>query len=626
MDKIYQLLKCLKNSDHASQRDIAKACGFSLGMVNTLLKSMEEQGLILTMNNGSKFEYELSESGKECLENVLRERQMDKIKVTDKTTHRQTAVILAAGANRDFKEPIGLLPLKDTTIIDRTLEILAENGIKKYVIVIGYGKEHYIEKFKSRSDVILVENKRYKWTGTMASLACAHPYIDSDFLLIESDYVFEKTVITQLLENNNPNCLFVNLPRGSGDEAFVELDENQLLFRISKDIHELNHIDGELTGVHKVSYMIFKKMMKLFDENKNPYINYEYVMENVGRIYKINTMSIDDCICLDVDNQKQYDEMLNLYYPKLEKKEMERNLEELKQLFLKIQGINEDDFISIEAAGGMTNTNYKVKTTHNTYVLRMPGKCTETMISRSNEKVNGKLGYLLGLNVDTVYFNEETGVKVSIYIENAQTMTGSTARLEKNMKLSSALLRKLHESEVELKGRFNVFEEIHKYEKIMDEMQVTPYPRYQEARDFFTHLAVEMDQLGWNLKPCHCDLVAENLIKDQQGRMYLIDWEYAGYNDPMWDLAAHFIECEFTESEEELYERYYFDGSECSLLDKRKIKLFKITQDVLWAAWTMAKEANGEDFGTYGLDRLNRGLELIQEYQNLYEREQDEQI
>lgn len=56
MDKIYQLLKCLKKSDTSTQRDIAKETGFSLGMVNTLLKNMEEQGLITIHAKKGRFE------------------------------------------------------------------------------------------------------------------------------------------------------------------------------------------------------------------------------------------------------------------------------------------------------------------------------------------------------------------------------------------------------------------------------------------------------------------------------------------------------------------------------------------------------------------------------------------
>ena len=140
MDKIYALLKVLKNQTQASQREIARACGFSLGMVNTLLKNMEEQGLIYFVQKGNKTEYQLSDSGMECLENLLRERHMDRLNLTRKT-NVHTAVILAAGANRDFEDPIALLKIDETSLIERAIQLLLANQIEKIVVVVGYAKE-----------------------------------------------------------------------------------------------------------------------------------------------------------------------------------------------------------------------------------------------------------------------------------------------------------------------------------------------------------------------------------------------------------------------------------------------------------------------------------------------------
>ena len=107
------------------------------------------------------------------------------------------------------------------------------------------------------------------------------------------------------------------------------------------------------------------------------------------------------------------------------------------------------------------------------------------------------------------------------------------------------------------------------------------------------------------LVPCHNDTVSENFIKNKENKMYLIDWEYAGMNDPMWDLAAYCLENNFTENEEELFLKIYFRGN---IEDKykKRILINKIYQDFLWSIWTTIKEANGEKFGDYGISRYNR--------------------
>src|SRR5699024_115602 len=100
--------------------------------------------------------------------------------------------------------------------------------------------------------------------------------------------------------------------------------------------------------------------------------------------------------------------------------------------------------------------------------------------------------------------------------------------------------------------------------------------------------------------PCHNDTVPENFIKGKDN-MYLIDWEYSGANDPMWDLAAHIIECDFDEDEEELFLQKYYNTDYIEGKYKRKILIYKICQDFLWSIWTNIKEAKGDDFGSYGI-------------------------
>ena len=94
------------------------------------------------------------------------------------------AVILTARKERDSKVPYPLLPFTgDTCLMDRTLAILRENGIKQIAIVTGFCHEQF-EKYKA-DDVTLIYNKEYEFTASMGSLALAKDFIDEDFLLVE---------------------------------------------------------------------------------------------------------------------------------------------------------------------------------------------------------------------------------------------------------------------------------------------------------------------------------------------------------------------------------------------------------------------------------------------------------
>lgn len=618
MDKIFNLLKVLSSNDYLSQRNIADKTKFSLGMVNTLIQKMKERDLIEIHIQGYKTKYSLTEKGNKFLDNLMREQMYDKLSLNSKVTMLDSAVILAAGENEHFDQPIGLLGIdKNATIIDRTIDTLIGFGITDIYIVIGYKKELYYKYLKNRN-IHFIENDKYKWTGTMYSLSLVKNHIKGDFLLIEADHLYEKQLIHSLINYKNPNCMFLTKLNGGGNDAFVEFDKNNNLYKISKDMHQLNHIDACLSGIHKVSYSLFTKMLEYFQDNSNPYLNYEYVFENISRIYHIDTLFDDSLICININDGIQYNKGINITLPIILKKEKKFDDILLKETFSNIMNIDNNDILEITYAGGLTNTNYKVRTTQSTYILRIPGKCTEEMISRKNEKYNSKLGYLLNMNVDTLYFSDQSGIKITKYIDNAETLNGESAQLEENIKQITAILKNLHNSNAELVSQFKIETELEKYENLVKAANGSFYDGYQEARDLFNYFIQVLNEIGICLKPCHNDLVAENIIKNKQ-RMYLIDWEYAGYNDPMWDIAAHLVECDFTSIKEELFLAYYFDYQTVSVNNKKKILIFKILQDILWSVWTMAKECNGEDFGTYGIDRMNRAKKLAKEYFENYE-------
>lgn len=87
-------------------------------------------------------------------------------------------------------------------------------------------------------------------------------------------------------------------------------------------------------------------------------------------------------------------------------------------------------------------------------------------------------------------------------------------------------------------------------------------------------------------------------------------------NDPMWDIAALFLESNFSEENEEYFLCQYLGVAEVSQLYIIKVRIYQILMDILWALWTIVKEAKGDDFGTYGVDRFQRGVRLLNRLEN----------
>ena len=268
----------------------------------------------------------------------------------------------------------------------------------------------------------------------------------------------------------------------------------------------------------------------------------------------------------------------------------------------------EEEVLSVEQLGGMTNQNYLVITTNKQYIVKFFGKGTEKLINRQDEKYNLELLKDLDLDVKNYLFDIVAGIKVNEYIESAITLD-STSIKTKFDKIAP-ILQTIHSSGKELRGEFAPFEEIKKYESLIEEK--IPYANYEAVREEVFSLEKRLADLGVDRKSCHIDLVPENFIESPQGRLYLIDWEYSSMNDPMWDLAALFLESEFTSQEEEAFlSRYESDQTPVS---REKIAIYKILQDTIWSLWTVYKEEQGADFGDYGVSRYQRAIKGLSYY------------
>ena len=269
---------------------------------------------------------------------------------------------------------------------------------------------------------------------------------------------------------------------------------------------------------------------------------------------------------------------------------------------------DEEEVLSVEQLGGMTNQNYLVKTTFKPYIVKFFGKGTEKLINRQDEKYNLELLKDLNLDVKNYLFDIESGIKVNEYIDSATTLDSTSIKTK--FEKIAPILQTIHSSGKELRGEFAPFEEIKKYESLIEGN--IPYANYEAVRKDVFSLEKRLADLGFDRKSCHIDLVPENFIESPQGRMYLIDWEYSSMNDPMWDLAALFLESEFTNQEEEDFLTYYENDK--TPVSREKIRIYKILQDTIWSLWTVYKEDQGADFGDYGVSRYQRAVHGLTYY------------
>jgi len=116
------------------------------------------------------------------------------------------AVILAAGVGSRLRpltesRPKALVPLGGRPLIDHTLDALSTCGVESVVVVVGHARGALERHLGGRRDLAIacVENVSYATTNTLASVACAGPAVEGDFLLLDGDLVFEPSVLAPLL-------------------------------------------------------------------------------------------------------------------------------------------------------------------------------------------------------------------------------------------------------------------------------------------------------------------------------------------------------------------------------------------------------------------------------------------
>ena len=192
----------------------------------------------------------------------------------------------------------------------------------------------------------------------------------------------------------------------------------------------------------------------------------------------------------------------------------------------------QDAVIVKRLEGGMSNYTYVVESRGKKYTYRVPGKFAEKFVDRVEEWDNIQEVNRLGLNNATSYVEVISGEKLAEYVEG--TILSETD-IESYNAMSAAALRKIHGSDMRFRD-YNAFGRIGDYERYCREMGFTHPKEYIELRE---HLELMRDaHANVPLVPCHCDYQPTNLVVSGD-KLYVLDWEFAGMNDPIYDIACY---------------------------------------------------------------------------------------
>ena len=245
------------------------------------------------------------------------------------------AIILAAGMGVRLKDrgkmtPKGCLCLGAKPIIEESVLRLLNTGIQRIVIVTGHLAEQFIPlKARYRQTVQLVHNPHFADSGSMYSLDCARHFVDEDFLLLESDLVYERRAVTTCLEHPSDNVLLLAGLSNTSDECFVET-RNGHLVAISKQRESLgSEVPGEMVGICKISRSLFRLMLDTAERRfrTSRHVAYETDgLVSAARDVPISCPVVEDLVWCEIDDETHLARAKSEVYPVVQADDAEANV------------------------------------------------------------------------------------------------------------------------------------------------------------------------------------------------------------------------------------------------------------------------------------------------------------
>jgi thiamine kinase-like enzyme len=288
------------------------------------------------------------------------------------------------------------------------------------------------------------------------------------------------------------------------------------------------------------------------------------------------------------------------------------SMTELAAALARIPLLADVDPSTVTRLAGLTNINYLVERGDDRLVLRLPGAGTSEYIDRTAEEVAARSAADAGVNAEVVFFDAADGLMVTRFVEGAATMNaerfldlGAVARAGK-------AFRKLHTTAAPFAVDFQLFAMIDDYKRLLAEKGTALPDGYEEAEAQADATRRALEATARPLVPSHCDPLCENFL-DTGERMVVIDYEYSGNNDPMWDLGDLSVEGLFSPEQDAALLRAYFDGDPPAHEVGRMVA-YKAMCDLLWTLWGVIQHANGnpvDDFWAYAVGRFKRCQSLM---------------
>ena len=573
------VLKTLFLEPFINQRILADLCGHSLGVVNRSLKNLITDGYL-----------------------------DEQIKVTAKAKSEMSlsapknAVILAAGFGMrmvpiNTQSPKALLEVNGETIIERTIKQLHEIGVTEIYVVVGFMKEQF-EYLIDEYGVELVVNEHYAEKNNLHSLNLVAEHISNTYI-IPCDIWCMKNPYSR---NELYSWYMVN-----------DLVDDESMVRVNRKMELAVTTDGQAGNMMVgISYLaepqatIIRDRLKAFDKDKRYEKSFweEVLIDNDRMIVYAKIAHSFDTVEINTFEQLR---------------ELDENSNNLKSDAIEIIAnalqVNKNEIVDINILKkGMANRSFIFSCRNQRYIMRIPGEGTDLLIKRDEESAVYDVIKDKDICDDIVYINPLNGYKITKYLESSRVCDADN---EEDLVRCMKKLRDFHSLNLKVGHKFDIFRQIDFYESLWDGTP-SAYRDYESTKTKIFELKEYIDNCKFEVCLTHIDAVPDNFLFTADGDIRLIDWEYAGMQDPHVDIAMFCIYALYDRTQVDRLIDIYFENK-CEKQTRLKIYCYIAACGLLWSNWCEYKRSLGVEFGEYSL----RQYRYAKEYYKIFKEECD---
>jgi CTP:phosphocholine cytidylyltransferase-like protein/thiamine kinase-like enzyme len=575
------ILNSIFTTSNITQRSLAESSGHSLGIVNRSIKNLIANGYLTSSMEPT-----------------------DQARTLYGQSIPQSAVILAAGFGMrmvpiNTETPKGLLEIHGEALIERIIRQLHEVNIHKIYVVVGFMKEQY-EYLIDEYDVTLIVNTDYASKNNLHSLRLASEHLANAYV-----------IPCDIWCRYNPFCThefysWYMVSDAQSKDSSVRVNRKMELASVSKSSTG-NTMIGISYITEKDAAHVRDRLVALDSDGRYDGAFWE------ESLYDHDRMIIPARIIGNADAVE-----INTYEQLRELDEHSNHLQsDILQIAADALNGNQEDICNITVLKkGMTNRSFLFDYQGIKHIMRIPGEGTDQLINRRNEAAVYQTIQDKHICDDIEYINPENGYKLTRFLDNARVCDPlSTEDITKCMKK----LRSFHDLKLKVNHRFDLFGQIDFYETLW-EGKASVYRDYQKTKAEVFALKNYIDKYAADEVLTHIDAVPDNFLfcTDSSGNedIRLIDWEYAGMQDPHVDIAMFSIYAFYTREQIDQLIDIYFNGN-CPDTTRIKIYCYVAVAGLLWSNWCEYKRNLGVDFGEYSLKQYR----YAKEYSRLAKKE-----